>query len=116
MTEFKDFDSLLPERRVAKIAGREIDVSKIPARIVLEQAKFRDDILSGKVKSFLEQQKRTFEMVERICRVSDPDFKVENIIDDITVDQLLDFIDFVIEPLNRPRIKDNKKKVENQKK
>jgi len=60
MTEFKDFDSLLPEKRVAKIAGREIDVSKIPARIVLEQAKFRDDILSGKVKSFLEQQKKTF--------------------------------------------------------
>jgi hypothetical protein len=114
MTEFKDFDSLIVEKRVAKIAGREIDISKIPARIVLEQAKFRDDILSGKVKSFLEQQKKTFEMVERICRVSDPDFKVENIIDDITVDQLLDFIDFVIEPLNKP--KGNKKKVKNQKK
>jgi hypothetical protein len=112
MTEYKDFDKLSPEKRVAKIAGKEIDVSKIPARIVLEQAKFRDDILSGKVKSFLEQQKKTFEMVERICKVSDPDFEVEKIIDDITVDQLLDFIDFVIEPLNRP----SKKKVKNQKK
>jgi hypothetical protein len=114
MTEFKDFDSLIPEKRVAKIAGKEIDVSKIPARIVLEQAKFRDDILSGKVKSFLEQQKKTFDMVEKICKVSSPDFEVEKIIDDITVDQLLDFIDFVIEPLNKP--KGNKKKVKKNRK
>lgn len=115
MTEFKDFDKVLPEKRIAKIAGKEIDVSKLPARLVLEQAKFRDDILSGKIKSFTEQQNKTFETVEKVCRVSDPDFKIEEIIDDndVTVEQLLQFIEFVLEPLNS-RNKD-KKKVKSQK-
>lgn len=111
MTEYKDFDKLIAEPRKAKIAGRGIDVSKIPARIVLEQAKFRDDILSGKLKSFEEQQKRTFETVEKICQASDKDFKIEDIIDDVTVEQLLNFIDFVLEPLNRPSKDKDKKKV-----
>lgn len=114
MTEFKDFDKVLPEKRIAKIAGKEIDVSKLPARLVLEQAKFRDDILSGKIKSFVDQQKMSFEMVEKVCQVSNPDFNIDKIVDEITVEQLLQFIEFVLEPLNS-RNKD-KKKVKNQKK
>jgi len=112
MTNYVDFDKVIPEKRVVKIAGKEIDVSKLPARLVLEQAKFRDDILSGKIKSFTDQQNKTFETVEKVCRVSDPDFNIEDIIDDITVDQLLDFIDFVLEPLNKGK---SKKKVNRKK-
>ncbi len=110
MTEYKDFDKLLPPKRTARIAGREIDVSKLPARLVLEQAKFSDDIRAGKITSMADIQKRSFETVEKVCKISDPDFSIEEIIDDITVEQLLQFIEFVLEPLNS-RGSDNKKKV-----
>jgi hypothetical protein len=114
MTEIVDFDKVIPEKRIAKIAGKEIDVSKLPARLVLEQAKFSDDLQSGKIKSMTDIQKRSFETVEKVCKVSNPDFSLEEIIDDITVEQLLQFIEYVLEPLNKRS--GDKKKVKNPKK
>jgi len=108
---FKDFNTIIPEERIAKIADKEIDVSVIPARITLEVAKFRDTILKM---GFEAQLNKSYEIVERICRVSDPDFSIDEIIDKVNFEQLQGFLEFVMEPLNRPA--SGKKKVKKKKK
>ncbi len=113
MSEIVDFDKIIPEKRIAKIAGKEVDVSIIPARITLEVAKFRDGWLKM---SSEEQQKKSFEIVEKICKATNPDFDIEEVLDKTNFEQLTAFLDFVMEPLNRPREGKDKKKVKSKKK
>jgi hypothetical protein len=114
MAKIVDFDKIIPDKRIAKIAGKEIDVSVIPARITLEVAKFRDGWLGM---SSEELQQKSLEIVEKICKATDPDFDIEEVLDKTNFDQLAAFMDFVMEPLNRSREEDKgKKKVKSKKK
>ena len=96
----KDFDKILPPKRIAKLAGKEIDVSLIPSRVSLELAIFRDNVL--KMKSSEEQQRKSLEIVAKVCQVKNPKITVDWLLDNTHYEQLIEFIDFVLEPLNRP--------------
>ena len=96
---FKDFNKIIPEKRIAKLADKEIDVSRIPSRISLEMAIFRDGVLKMKSQ---DQQNGALEIVAKVCRQSDPGITVDWILDNTHYEQLLEFIDFVLEPLNKP--------------
>ena len=107
---FKDFNKIIPEVRVAKLGDKEIDVSKIPSRISLEMAIFKDNVLKM---SSEEQQNTSLGIVAKVCQISNPDITVDWILNNTHYEQLLEFIDFVLEPINRPR---RGKKKANQKK
>lgn len=107
---FKDFNTIIPKKRIAKLAEEEIDVSLIPSRVSLELAIFRDSIFKGKVKSSEEQQRKSLEIVSKVCQVKNPKITVEWLLDNTHYEQLIEFIDFVLEPINRPGT--GKKKVE----
>lgn len=96
----KDFDKIIPPKRIAKLAGKEIDVSLIPSRTSLELAIFRDKVL--KMKSSEEQQRKSLEIVVQVCQVKNPKITVDWLLDHTHYAQLIEFIDFVLEPLNRP--------------
>ena len=93
----KDFDAVAPVRRIAKIAGREVDVTSIPARVTLDLARFKDDRDEEKLTA-LEQIQATAELVSRVAMRSDPTITADWLFDNLTFEQMLDFIQFVLNP------------------
>lgn len=90
-----DLDKLIPEQRIVRLAGEEIDVSKIPSRVTMEVAKKADVLQSGSNESF----PLLIDMIVKICKPSKPDITQDWVIDNTSMDQLLAFIEFVLEPL-----------------
>jgi len=90
-----DLDKLIPDKRVVRLAGVEIDVSKIPSRVTME--------LSEKAAVFKEANEESFpallDMIVKICKPSQPDITQDWIIDNTSMDQLLALVEFVLEPL-----------------
>ena len=108
---FKDFDKLIPMSRVAKLADKKIDVSKLPSRTSIEMAIFRDKILKGEYTS--EQAAlQSVEIVAGACAKANPDLKitVDWLLDNTHYEQLVAFMDFVLEPINKPDSANNNKK------
>lgn len=102
MDTFKDFDKLIPPKRIAKLAGKEIDVSKLPSRISIEMAIFRDKLLKGEYNN--EQAAiRSIEIVAQACQKSNTDITADWLLDNTDYQQLLEFMDFVLEPINNPK-------------
>src|SRR5690625_5246151 len=91
-----DLDKLVPEQRIVKLAGEEIDVSKIPSRVTMEVAEKAEVLKSGSNESF----PILLDMIVKICKPSKPGITQDWIIDNTSMDQLLALIEFVIEPLN----------------
>jgi hypothetical protein len=100
---FKDFDKLIPEARVAKLAGKEIDVSKLPSRTSIEMAIFRDRIFKGQITSE-EAALKSIEIVAQACAKTNPELGINTdwLLDNTHHEQLIAFMDFVLEPINRP--------------
>jgi len=116
----KDFDLLIPDKRIAKLAGKEFDVSKISTKMALKQAEYRDRaLLMGEKKALIEAVK----IVAEICgkpksknffyRLFTKKIDEKWLISNTNFKQLVDFIDFVLEPLTgklEENTKDIKKK------
>lgn len=116
----KDFDKLIIDKRTAILAGKTFDVSKISTRMALEQSEFRDNILKMGEKEALY---KAIKIVARICgkpvikgnfikqlfnKAIDEKWLVEN----TNYEQLIAFIDFVLEPLTgKTQPETDKKKV-----
>ena len=110
MDVIKDFDTLIPDKRIAKLAGREFDVSLISTRMALKQIIFRDNALKM---SGAEAFNKAVEIVAEICKPNNNStgflskfaslFKkrvtAKWLIDNASYAQLLEFIDFVLKPL-----------------
>jgi hypothetical protein len=118
METLKDFDLLIPDKRIAKLAGKEFDVSKISTRMALEQSEFRDNVLKMGEKEALF---KAIKIVARICgkpvikgnfikqlfnKAIDEAWLVNN----TNYEQLIAFIDFVLEPLTGKTEPDLEKK------
>ena len=92
-----DLDKLVPEKRIVKLAGREIDVSKIPSGVTLELASKNDVLKSGSAESF----PVVFDMIVKICNATNPSEPVTQdwLVENTSIDQLLVLMDFVMEPI-----------------
>ena len=95
---FKDFDRLIPEQRIAKLAGKEIDVTRIPSRVTLMLAEYADSVdrLSPK-----EQFKNALEPIVAVCKLTDPEVTVDWLLDNTDFAQLQEFTQFVLEPIRQ---------------
>lgn len=93
--EILDLDKLIPEQRIIRLAGNEIDVSKIPSRVTLEIAKKSDVLKSGSEESF----PVLLDLVVKICKPSQPDITSDWIVDNTSLDQLLALIEFILKPI-----------------
>lgn len=93
--EILDLDKLIPEQRIVKLAGKEIDVSKIPSRVTLEIAEKADVLKSGSEESF----PLMLDMIVKICKPSQPDITTDWLVDNTSLDQLLALIEFVLKPI-----------------
>lgn len=105
--EILDLDKLIPAKRAVKLAGKEIDVSKIPSRVTLEIAQKSDVLQSGSQDSF----PVLLEIVVKICRPSQPDITSDWIIDNTSLDQLLALIEFILKPIKDRTVGEGKNEV-----
>lgn len=95
MAEILDLDKLIPEQRIIRLAGREIDVSKVPTRVVLEIEKNKKKLQGGGDETF----DLLLDFTAKICRPSCPDITSEWLIDNTDFDQLQALLEFVMAPI-----------------
>jgi hypothetical protein len=108
MTEvFKDFDTLIVDKRTAILAGKTFDVSKISTRDALKYVVFRDKVLTMSGEDAL---RKMAAIVADICgksvikggfftRLFNKPINEKWLIENTNYEQLQAFIDFVLEPL-----------------
>jgi hypothetical protein len=125
MEEIKDFDKLIPDKRIAILAGKEFDVSKISTRMALKQVVFRDNVLKmngeqafkeavGIVAEICGKPKATSEgFIGKIRNLFINRITAKWLMDNTNYEQLTEFMDFVLEPLTKKaeEPKADKKKV-----
>lgn len=90
-----DLDNIITTKRIVKLAGKEIDVSKIPSRVTLEIAGKSDVLQSGSAESF----PLMLDTIVSICKPSQPEITTDWLIDNTSLDQLLQLIEFVLQPV-----------------
>lgn len=90
-----DLDQLVPDKKIVKLAGEEIDVSIIPTRVVLEMEKKKTLLMSGKDESF----PMLLNMIVKVMRISKPEITEDWLIDNTNMNQLIALITFIMEDL-----------------
>ena len=93
--ELLDLDKLIPDKRAIKLAGREIDVSKVPTRVVLEIEKNKDKLKSGSDETF----DLMLDLVCKIIKPSFPEITVDWLVDNTDFMQLQALLEFVMKPI-----------------
>ncbi len=107
-----DLDAVRPEKRVVKLAGKEIDVTVIPFECMLDiidkldsfQALEKDSADGAAVKGALEF---LYQTTLRVCQVSDKKITDEWLREHADVVQMVQLMSFVVAPLME-RISDSK--------
>ena len=102
----KDLDKLAPQQRRARLGGRVIDVTTIPARVLMEAARFSDEMekYSGE-----ERLDKALSLVVRIAKVHDPEMTLDWLLEHADINQLMALIDFTLEPL-KTRVREEQEK------
>lgn len=112
----KDFDKLIPDKRIAKIGNREFDCSLISTRMALRQISFRDKALTM---SGADAFNTAVEIVAEICKpVGGNKFlslfrrkvTAKWLKNNCNYAQLLEVIDFVLKPLYQEAEPEKEKK------
>jgi hypothetical protein len=105
-TVILDLDTLIPEKRIIKLAGKEIDVSMIPSRVMLKVIK-KLDVFAEMGENLSDDS--FFEIADiavDICKRSFPEITVEWLIDNTDIIQLIELLQFIVSPL-RSKIEKN---------
>jgi len=93
----KDFSKTVYQKRIAVIGGEEIDVSKISTRVMLNLVELkdrRDELEAGEIGIFHE----LIEIMSQACKANKK-ITADWLIDNTDTMQLLDLMEFIIEPL-----------------
>lgn len=91
--EILDLDKLIPDQRIVRLAGKDIDVSKVPTRVVLEIEKNKDQLQGDG--SF----NMVLDMACKICKPSFPEITVDWLIDNTDINQLRAMLEFIMKPI-----------------
>lgn len=95
----KDFSKKSYEKRIAKIEGEEIDVSRIPTRVMVELAELnerKDELARNSIESF----NKIVEIISLACR-KNPKITPDWLKDNTDIEQLFDLMEFILEPVKR---------------
>lgn len=90
-----NLNELVPDRRIIKLADKEIDVSRIPSRVTFDLIK-NSEKLSKETDDSLDV---LMGLVVKICKQSCPDITEDWLIDNTDIEQWQALIKFVLEPI-----------------
>ena len=95
----KNFDKVQKEERKIQVGGEIADVSKIPSRVMLElmEASETGEISEDNPNSF----KRTLELIEKVCKPSNPKITQDFLLDNTDFETLIELIQYVMEPVQQ---------------
>lgn len=96
---YKDFSKRKVQKRIMKIADQEVDVSRIPTRVMLKLIELRDkedELRTGGIETFME----LVEIISMACR-KNKKITVDWLIDNTDIELLLEIIAFIVEPLTK---------------
>lgn len=91
----KNFDAVKRPERRAMIGGEEVDVTKIPSRVALELAEMKDKLTEDDDNAFY----KSVDLVSKACLPSNPKVTADFLIDNTDLETLLEFTDWVLEPV-----------------
>lgn len=100
---FKDFDALLPEKRIAKLGGENIDITVIPARVALKFIDFSKKYSAESLKTMDNTNfdsgmiDSVLEIVELICARSSSKITKDWLLDNMDIKTLMEFVNFIFE-------------------
>jgi hypothetical protein len=98
--EILDLDKLIGDKRIIKLAGKEIDVSKIPSKVTLRIADSYEDLKEDNPESM----NILMDIVMDIIKPKNPEVTQDWIIENTDIKQLIALIEFIMKPVNE-RIK-----------
>ena len=96
---YKDFSKRKYEKRTMKIADQEVDVSRIPTRVMLKLVELKDkedELKTGGIETFME----LVEIISMACR-KNKKITVDWLIDNTDIEMLMGIIAFIVEPLTK---------------
>ncbi len=97
MVTKRDFSKIVYPKRIAVIEGEKIDVSKISTRVMLNLVELkdrRDELEAGEIGIFYE----LIEIIAQACKANKK-ITADWLIDNTDIMQLLDLMEYIIEPL-----------------
>lgn len=105
----KDFSTIVPQKRIARISGEEVDVSVFSTRATLKLIELTS---SPEKQAALESGQGIEDLLEVVaiaCQRSNPKVTKDWLIDNVDMFTLVEFAQFVMEPVTA-RLKDMKDK------
>ena len=103
----KDFDILVPQKRIAKIGGEEIDVTIIPSRASLMFIDFSKKYSAEKLKSMDQESfdpamiEAMLDVIEVVCKKYSSKITKDWLLDNLPIKTLMEFITYVFEGMNK---------------
>lgn len=93
--EILDLDKLIEGKRIVKLAGKEIDVTKIPSKVTLKLI----DSYEGLNENNPETMELVLDIVMDIIKAQNPEVTKEWLIDNTDITQLIALIEFILLPI-----------------
>jgi len=92
MGEFYNLDSLVEKPKTIRLAGRAINVAKVPAIVVFKADDLRDKLRDIKVENSRELIEEAADIVLMIAKASGDSVEKDWLLENATVEQILQFV------------------------
>lgn len=93
--DIHEFGQILPDRRIAKVAGIDVDVTRIPAKYTIEMMKLNQSSGDDEV----EKLDRMIDLIARICQEDKPEITKELLLEKLDMLELTALTQFIMEPI-----------------
>jgi len=110
MGEFCNLDSLIEKPKMVTLAGRQINVAKVPALVVFKTDELRDKLRDLKTAESYETLEQAIEIILLITRASGDSIDRDWLLENASVEQIIEFV--AVATLG-PDYRDNDKKKPN---
>ena len=114
MGEFYNLDSLVEKSKTIKLAGREINVAKVPAIVVFKADDLRDRLRSLKAEDSRELIEEAADIILIIAKASGDPVEKDWLLENTTIEQILELVavatlgpDYRETPKKKESAKDN---------
>jgi len=92
MGEFYNLDSLVEKSKIITLAGRGINVAKVPAIVVFKADELRDKLRDLKIENSRELIEEAADIILMIAKASGDPIEKDWLLENATVEQILEFV------------------------
>lgn len=97
-TTVLDLDTLLPEQKIVKLKDIEFDVTEMPLGLSMKMVAFQNELSDSE--DTMVQLEAIADMILSVLRLSKPDLTLEWVKESISMQKMMQLIDFVVSDIN----------------